>query len=625
MEMKKHYDKETMKMAHMIFHVMECRVSAEDMRRIKEAFDFACMAHEGQKRKSGAPFIVHPVAVAKIVAEELGLGANPVIAAFLHDVVEDTDYTIDDIRQRFGDDVAFLVSVVTKNSNGHYEVSKQVDNYKQMLYSIHYDIRALLIKLADRLHNMRTLGSMPPNKQMKIAGETEFFYAPLANRLGLYPIKIELENLSFRYRCPHEYERIAGFIHRDELRQEVRLRYFTDGIREVLQKEQIDAQVSVEFRPPFSIWRKMQKTGDDFNHIQFRHVVDIVFACDDMEQEKDLALKIYSRLTSVFSEKPCGIVNYLDVCKENGYQSFHVQLLSNFGSWEGVHISSERMMRNNHIGVVSERREDSVRLWIEKFRSVLRDLELHQDNSDFIVDVSRAFYNDNIMVLTPKGKVVNLPKGATALDFAFEVHSEVGEHAHYARINGQLCSVKTKLQRGDIVEIGTDPEKEPDESWNDCVMTYKAKGFLKKFFAKQKKSQFHFCPHCHPIPGEEVIGFIESDGITTVHKRNCPVAIQMASKQGDSIVSVDYQEQPNILYSVSIHILAIDRHHLLSDMINCITQDLNLSIDALNTQTIDSIVNCTITFGIHSIGELQTIICEISSIDGIEEMKMLNR
>ena len=444
MKMKKHYDKETMKMAHMIFHVMERRVSAEDMRRIKEAFDFACMAHEGQKRKSGAPFIVHPVAVAKIVAEELGLGANPVIAAFLHDVVEDTEYTIDDIRQRFGDDVAFLVSVVTKNSNGHYEVSKQVDNYKQMLYSIHYDIRALLIKLADRLHNMRTLGSMPPNKQMKIAGETEFFYAPLANRLGLYPIKIELENLSFRYRCPHEYERIAGFIHRDELRQEVRLRYFTDGIRDVLQKEQIDAQVSVEFRPPFSIWRKMQKTGDDFNHIQFRHVVDIVFACDDMEQEKDLALKIYSRLTSVFSEKPCGIVNYLDVCKENGYQSFHVQLLSNFGSWEEVHISSERMMRNNHIGVVSERREDSVRLWIEKFRSVLRDLELHQDNSDFIVDVSRAFYNDNIMVLTPKGKVVNLPKGATALDFAFEVHSEVGEHAHYARINGQLCSVKTK-------------------------------------------------------------------------------------------------------------------------------------------------------------------------------------
>ena len=621
--MKQKYDKEVMEMAHKLFYVMGKRVSTEDLNRINEAFEFARMAHEGQMRKSGDPYIAHPVAVAMIVAEELQLGANPVIAAFLHDVVEDTAYTIDDIRQRFGDDVAFLVSVVTKNSKGHYEVSKQVDNYKQMLYSIHYDIRALLIKLADRLHNMRTLGSMPPNKQMKIAGETDFFYAPLANRLGLYPIKIELENLSFRYRCPHEYDRIASLIHKDELRQEVRLRYFTDGIREVLRKEQIDAYVYVEFRPPYSIWRKMQKTGDDFNHISFRHVVNIVFACDSVETEKDMVLKVYACLTSVFREKPCGIVNYLDVCKENGYQSFHVQLLSDFGNWEEVHISSERMARNNQIGVVAERREDSVRLWIEKFRSVLKDLEFHQKDSDFIIDVSRAFYNDNIMVFTPKGKVINLPKGASALDFAFEIHSDIGEHAHYARVNGQLCSVKTKLQRGDIVEIGINPETEPDMSWNDSVLTYKAKGFLKKYFANQEIPKFNFCPHCHPIPGEEVIGFLEKDGTTTVHKRNCPVAIQLASKQGDSIVSVDYHEQTNMLYPVSIQILAIDRHHLLSDMINSITQELNLSIDALSTVTVDCIVNCTIKFGVHSFGELQTIISQVSAIDGVEEVKNL--
>jgi GTP pyrophosphokinase len=464
---------------------------------------------------------------------------------------------------------------------------------------------------------------MPPNKQMKIAGETDFFYAPLANRLGLYPIKIELENLSFRYRCPHEYDRIASLIHKDELRQEVRLRYFTDGIREVLRKEQIDAYVYVEFRPPYSIWRKMQKTGDDFNHISFRHVVNIVFACDSVETEKDMVLKVYACLTSVFREKPCGIVNYLDVCKENGYQSFHVQLLSDFGNWEEVHISSERMARNNQIGVVAERREDSVRLWIEKFRSVLKDLEFHQKDSDFIIDVSRAFYNDNIMVFTPKGKVINLPKGASALDFAFEIHSDIGEHAHYARVNGQLCSVKTKLQRGDIVEIGINPETEPDMSWNDSVLTYKAKGFLKKYFANQEIPKFNFCPHCHPIPGEEVIGFLEKDGTTTVHKRNCPVAIQLASKQGDSIVSVDYHEQTNMLYPVSIQILAIDRHHLLSDMINSITQELNLSIDALSTVTVDCIVNCTIKFGVHSFGELQTIISQVSAIDGVEEVKNL--
>lgn len=622
--MEKIYYKEMMEMAHRLFHVMEKRVGAKDMKKIYEAFEFARKAHDGQLRKSGEPYIIHPIAVAMIVAVELELGANPVIAAFLHDVVEDTDYTIDDIRQRFGDDVAFLVSVVTKKNTGDYEISKQVDNYKQMLNSIHYDIRALLIKLADRLHNMRTLGSMPPHKQMKIAGETDFFYAPLANRLGLYPIKIELENLSFRYRCPHEYKNIAKLIERDRLRHEGRLAYFTDKIREVLRKEDIEAQVYVDYRPPYSIWRKMQKSGDDFYHIAFRHVVEIVFACDNNEQEKDLVLKIYSRLTSVFSEKPCGIVNYLDVCKENGYQSFHVQLLSDFGRWEEVHISSERMVRNNQIGVVAERREDSVRLWIEKFRSVLKDLEFHPKDSDFILDVSRAFYNDNIMVFTPKGEVINLPKGATALDFAFEIHSDIGEHAHYARINGQLSSVKTKLQRGDIVEIGINPDIKPNISWNDCVLTYKAKCFLRKYFAKQEKPQFHFCPHCHPIPGEEVIGFMESDGTTTVHKRNCPVAIQLASKQGDSIVSVDYQEQPDVLYPVSIQILAIDRHHLLSDMTNCITQELNLSIDALGTVTVDCIVNCTITFGVHSFLELQAIISQISAIKGIEEVKMIN-
>jgi len=392
----------------------------------------------------------------------------------------------------------------------------------------------------------------------------------------------------------------------------------------VLQKEHIDAQVYVEFRPPFSIWRKMQKTGDDFNHIPFRHVVEIVFACDDMEQEKDLALKIYSRLTSVFSEKPNGIVNYLDVCKENGYQSFHVQLLSDFGYWEEVHISSERMVRNNHIGVVAERREDTVRLWIEKLRSVLKDLEFHQKDSDFIIDVSRAFYNDNIMVFTPNGKGLNLPKGATALDFAFEIHSDIGEHAQYARINGQLSSVKTKLQRGDIVEIGTNPDVHPQQNWKEYVMTYKAKGFLKRYFGQQEKPKYHLCPHCHPIPGEEVIGFTENDGMTTIHKRNCPVAIQLASKQGDSIVSVDYEEQSNILHSVSIHVLAIDRLHLLNDMINCITQELNLSIDELNTKTVDNIVNCTITFGVHSYNELQTINSQISVIDGVEEVKILN-
>ena len=621
--MKQNYDMMIEEKVLRVLSEMEKRVSIEDMARIHEAYELAREAHAEQKRKSGEPYIIHPIAVATIVAEELKLGANPVIAAFLHDVVEDTDYTMDDIRQRFGDDVAFLVSVVTKKSTGNYEISKQVDNYKQMLNSIHYDIRALLVKLADRLHNMRTLGSMPPHKQMKIAGETDFFYAPLANRLGLYNVKIELENLSFRYRCPHEYELIANLIQKDREKHQERLNIFTARIREVLANEGIKVQVKIIYRAPYSIWRKMRKSGDDFNHIQFRHIVEVMYACEDERQEKDMALRIYSRLTDAFNEKPCGIINYIDSPKENGYQSFHVQLLCDYGCWEEVHISSERMVRASQLGVVAERSEDNVRRWIEKFRTVLKDMEFHQKEGDFIENVVTTFYNDDIMVFTPKGLPVNLPKRATALDFAFEIHSHIGEHAHYVRINGQLASVKTELHRGDIVEIVTNPNIQPQKDWTEHVLTYKAKGFLKRYFAKQEKPSFHFCNHCQPIPGEEVIGFKETDGTITVHKRNCPIAIGLASQQGDSIVSVDYKETPDALYPVVIQILAIDRFHLLSDMINCITNELRLSIGSLSTTTTDCIVQCTIRFSVHSFSELQTIISQVSAIDGVEEVKKL--
>lgn len=621
--MTQDYDMMIMEKAQVVFMEMEKRVPAEDVERIRAAFELAREAHAAQKRKSGEPYIIHPIAVATIVAIELKLGANPVIAAFLHDVVEDTAYTIDDIRQRFGDDVAFLVSVVTKKSTGNYEISKQVDNYKQMLNSIHYDIRALLVKLADRLHNMRTLSSMRPDKQMKIAGETDFFYAPLANRLGLYNVKIELENLSFRYRCPHEYELITSLIQKDQESHQERLDIFTARIREALANDGIKVLVRTIYHAPYSIWRKMRKSGDDFNHVPFRHFVEVMYACEDEQQEKDMALRIYSHLTDAFNEKPCGIINYIDSPKENGYQSFHVQLLSDFGCWEEVHISSERMVRASQLGVVAERSEDNVRRWIEKFRTVLRDMEFHQKEGDFIENVVTTFYNDDILVFTPNGMPVNLPKKATALDFAFEIHSHIGEHAHYARINEHLASVKTELHRGDIVEIVTNPDIHPLPEWTDHVLTYKAKGFLKRYFAKQEKSTFHFCPHCQPIPGEEVIGFKETDGTISVHKRNCPIAIGLASQQGDSIVSVDYEETQDALYPVGIQILAIDRFHLLSDMINCITNELHLSIGSLSTTTADCIVQCTIHFSVHSFGELQTIISQVAAINGVEEVKRI--
>ena len=614
------YDMTIQEMAQVVFSEMDSRVSDADKARIREAFELAREAHAGQTRKSGEPYIFHPIAVATIVAKELKLGANPVIAAFLHDVVEDTAYTIDDIRKRFGDDVAFLVNVVTKKSTGHYEVSKQVDNYKQMLTSIHYDIRALLVKLSDRLHNMRTLSSMPPDKQMKIAGETDFFYAPLANRLGLYNVKIELENLSFRYRCPQEYEMIDKLIQNDKNNQRERMEGFTAKIREILADEGIKAEVRVVYRAPYSIWRKMRKTHDDFNHIPFRHIVEVIFSCEDEQREKDMALHIYSRLTNVFNEKPCGIVNYINSPKENGYQSFHVQLLSHYGCWEEVHIYSERMAHASQLGVVSERNENNVTRWVENLRKVLHDLEFHQNKDGFIDNVVTTFYNDDIMVFTPKGDPVNLPQRATALDFAFEIHTHLGRNAHYARINGQLASIKTELHRGDVVEIFTSPDVTPQPDWVDHVLTYKAKGFLKRYFENKEKDIHHFCAQCQPIPGEEVIGFKEADGSISVHKRNCPVAIKMASQHGDSIISVDYQANPSKLYPVTLQILAVDRFRLLSDIINCITDDLHLSMQFLNTTTTDCLVHCTIKFLVHSFDELRLIIARISDINGVDEV-----
>ena len=619
--MKQNYDMMIREKAERVFGVMEKRVSAQDVERIRAAFELAKTAHADQKRKSGEPYIFHPIAVANIVAEELMLGANPVIAAFLHDVVEDTDFTIDDIQQRFGDDVAFLVRVVTKQEKEHYEMSRQMDNYKQMLDSIHYDIRALLVKLADRLHNMRTLNSMRPDKQMKIAGETDYFYAPLANRLGLYNIKVELENLSLRYRCPHEYGELQAKIQRDKELREGRMTAFISKINEVLEQNDIHARVTAEYREPYSLWRKMRKTGVDFYHLPDRHFVEIVFPCENVEQEKDMVLKIYSRLTSVFREKPCGILNYIDSPKENGYQSFHVHLLSHDGCWEEVHISTERMVRHNTIGIVAEREESNIRRWVDRFRRVLKDMEFHLKDGGFIQNVVTSFYNDDIMVFTPKGQAINLPKRATALDFAFEIHSRIGEHAHYARINGQLASVKTVLHRGDVVEIFTKQSVVPLAEWNEVVVTYKAKRFLKSYFAKQKQSEVHRCPYCNPIPGEEVIGFKEADGSVTIHKRSCSSAIEIASQQGESIVSVDFMEDEKVLYPVSIQIVAVDRFHLLSDMINSITNELRLSIDALTTKTVDCLVNCTISFGVHSFGELQTIISHISAIEGMDEVK----
>lgn len=605
-----------------VFDAMRPRVSDEDMERIREAYRFAREAHASQKRKTGEPYILHPIAVAQIAATELNLDTNPVIAAFLHDVVEDTPVTIDEIKARFGEDVAFLVRVVTKQKKEKYAVSKQVDNYRQMLNSVQYDIRALLVKLADRLHNMRTLSSMRPDKQMKIAGETDYFYAPLANRLGLYHVKTELENLSLRFRCPHEYAEIDALIAMDRNSNQTNLNKFMEQISTTLREHGIEAEVTADYRRPYSLYRKMQKSGDDFNHLKYRHFIEIVFPNPtDGTSEKDMVLKIYSLLTDRFKEKPGGISNYIDSPKENGYQSFHLKLLSDFGKWQEVHISSQRMARDSRVGCMAD--DDSaksVKKWIDKFRNILRDIaQQSHSESNFIENVVTSFYNDDIMVFTPKGKAIILPQKATVLDFAFEIHTELGLHAQYARINNQLASVKTPLHRGDVVAVFDAPEAHPDPDWINYATTYKARKNINAWLDSQPKPEFERCPICKPIPGEEVIGF-RKNGEIILHKRNCREAIRLASQQGDSIVSVDYKESKT-LYPVTVEITAVDRIHLFIDLVDCVSNTCNLLIDSIQTKTTDSIVKVLVSFGVHSFNELQRIMTHISAIPGVDEVK----
>ena len=615
------YDKLINGQLESILSVMDRRnVSAEDRIRIREAFEFAREAHAGQKRKSGAPYIIHPVAVARIVAEELQLGPNPVIAAFLHDVAEDTSFTLDDIKARFGPDVAYLVRVVTKQKKMQYETSKQVENFKQMLDSLHYDIRAILIKLADRLHNMRTLDSMRPEKQMKIAGETDYFYAPLANRLGLYGIRRELENLSLRYRCPLEYQELERAIEADKAEDRQRLDAFTGEMLELLRRKGIQARTEVRYRMPYSIWRKIQSTGRDFKHLDYRHVVRLIYPAEREEDEKRICLHIYSILTDRFKEKPGSIVNFIDSPKENGYQSFHIRLLSEHGIWEEIHISSERMVLNSKLGCAVERMEGAWDNWIAKFRALLKDAASQTAEGWFMDSVVSSLYNEDITVFTPQGKPINLPQRATVLDFAFELHNSIGAHAQYAKVNGKLCSVKTELHHGDCVEVGVNPDFAPRPDWLDCVQTYKAKSFLRSYLGQIKSIPKNRCLCCHPLPGNEVIGFRELDGTITIHKRDCALAIRQASQDGDSIVSVDFPEDKDVFYPVRINVRAVDRYHLLIDRVECITNGMKLSISSLNTETVDEIADCTINFSVHSFSELQKVIASISSIDGVDEV-----
>ena len=616
------FDKLVNEEKNKLFACVERRFEEEDVERVYRAYELAEEAHRPQRRKSGEPYILHPIAVAMIMANEIGLGANPVCAALLHDVVEDTDHTVKEIREMFGDDVATLVNVVTKRKSEKYETSLQVDNYKQMLQSIHYDIRALLLKLADRLHNMRTLKSMPPHKQLKIASETDYFYAPLANRLGLYRIKTELENLSLRYRLPNEYEEVKGQISRYVSAHAEAAEEWMGPIRAALGRRGIVAKVTCEPRSAYSIWAKMQEDSISFSEVEHIRIVHIVY--DNWKQkemtEKEMALLIYSIITNLYTEKPGSMNSYLDVSKDNNYRSLHCKLMGNEGRWMEVHIASSEMKRISNIGCLVER-EHGVDRWIENFRSVLKDLAEQSRQGAFMEDVCSTFYEDDIYVFTPKGKMVILPKGATAIDFAFEIHNKIGEQMKFAIINDKLCSAKTVLRKGDRVRIGTDETPSIDKSWLDHVITYKARIGIRKFLNHQKDrmdGEFVLCPNCKPIFGDEVIGFRLQNGKIEVHKCHCRKAIEKAAQTGDCIEQkVDMSEFEQLTFPIRFHVKSVNKNQLLLTIVSLVSEKMKLSLGNLHSTITDDIVSTDFEVYVHSHNEIKELKETISALPDV--------
>ena len=640
-------------LAQQVFDALAPRITPEDMERVRKAYLLAKEAHAPQKRKSGEPYILHPIAVALIVAKELQLDANTVITAFLHDVVEDTPYTVEDIRERFGNDVAGLVNVVTKQKKETYHTTKQVDNYQQILASLHYDIRAVMVKISDRLHNMRTLQSMRPDKQMKIAGETDCFYAPLANRLGLFEVKSDLENLSFKYRCELEYGDIERWLQQDEADNRERLQRFCKNVKGTLKDHGIQCNVETFWRRPYSIWRRMKQQDVDFWHLPNRYYVRITFwddTLDDPLTEKETCLKIYNLLTRDFRERPGSFINQIEQPKENSYQCLRLMLLSEEGVWEDVQICSEAMVKASLVGCINEI-GSNIGNWVKRFRKVLEDIVSQGNEAFFLEHISSSLYYDDITVFSPSGESLILPKDSTVIDYAFKHGDEVGAHAHYAYVNGILCSVKTVLHGGDCVKLITSPDAKPRKDWIDHCQTYLAKRYLRLFLIERRliRGGVCRCPICKPLPGGEVIG-IRMQGIhphtseyenITLHRRSCPEAIRMASKFGDNVVSVNYADNAGappievhsptsitinrigFTYPITLAITGVDRHRLLMDLTSEIADRLHLNMDSLCISTKDCIVDCKVTIMVHDVKEMVSAIAHINQIPGIESVRQI--
>ena len=732
-------------------HLLETYMASPHRKKeeiITKAFNFAREAHKGVRRLSGEPYIMHPIAVAQIACEEMGLGSTSICAALLHDVVEDTDYTVEDIENIFGSKIAQIVDGLTKISGGIFgdRASAQAENFKKLLLTMSDDIRVILIKICDRLHNMRTLESQAPNKQYKIAGETLYIYAPLANRLGLNKIKTELENLSFKFEHPEEYASIEAKLASTQEQREILFQQFTDPIRQALDQMGIQYEIKARIKSPYSIWNKMQSKHVAFEEIYDILAVRIIFTPKNKDEEINESFNIYVKISQLYKSHPDRLRDWLNHPKANGYQALHVTLMSKQGRWIEVQIRSNRMDEIAEQGFAAhwkykegeEITEDEGELndWLRTIKEILDDPQ--PDAMDFLDAIKLNLFASEIFVFTPKGEIKMLPAGCTALDFAFQLHTFLGSHCIGAKVNHRLVPLSHRLQSGDQVEILTSKSQHVDPSWINFVSTAKARGkiqailrranrelqkqgenILKEWLAKynleqttpildklcelhelqkpeellqhlgdrtvilgekdldeilgKKKSnvsfswlkrmpfmgrekrrnktekdeqdllvvgkdfnkklpciitetsveRYIFPSCCHPIPGDDILGYIDNKGRIEIHKRACPVANRLKSSYGNRILDAKWDMHGKMFFEATIEIRGIDRHGLLRDVAEVISSQLNIDMRKLVISGDEGVFDGTIELRVHDRNETQQIIDKLKDIDGIHEVQRI--
>ncbi|MBQ0152655.1 MAG: bifunctional (p)ppGpp synthetase/guanosine-3',5'-bis(diphosphate) 3'-pyrophosphohydrolase [Chryseobacterium sp.] len=472
-------------------------LSEENNKLIRKAFDIALDAHKDQRRKSGEPYIYHPIAVAKIVAKEIGLGATSIACALLHDVIEDSDYTYDDLKKIFGERIAEIVNGLTKISiMNHQNISVQSENYRKLLLTLSQDFRVILIKIADRLHNMRTLDSMAPDKQKKIASETAYIYAPMAHRLGLYNVKSELEDLSLKYNNPEVFNEITEKL---ELAKESREKYIEEFKIEVskrLVEEGLNVTIKGRAKAISSIYRKILKQGVTFEEVFDNYAIRIIYK-SDAKNEKFLAWKIYSIVTDVYHSNPSRMRDWITQPRSTGYESLHLTVLGPDRKWIEVQIRSDRMDDIAEKGVAAHYKykegykqsndDRNFEKWVTEIRDVLEQQQ-NLSTSELLDNIKLNLYSKEVFVFTPKGEIKILPTNATALDFAFSVHTNLGMKCLGAKINGKLLPISYVLKNGDQVDILSSQNQKPKADWLDFVVTSKAKSKIKNYLNTEKNS-----------------------------------------------------------------------------------------------------------------------------------------